>query len=60
MLSSYGMKQNAMSTTGIYIFDNQFREAQKLERFEPCRQEGETLFYAVTYGKINPNHFLSG
>ena len=60
MLSSYGMKQNAMSTTGIYIFDNQFREAQKLERFEPCRQEGETLFYAVTYGKMNPNHFLNG
>lgn len=58
MLSSYGMKQNAMSTTGIYIFDNQFREAQKLERFEPCRQEGETLFYAVTYGKINPQPFL--
>ena len=35
------MKQNAMSTTGIYIFDNQFREAQKLERFEPCVKRGK-------------------
>ena len=40
------------------LLDNQFREAQKLERFEPCRQEGGNSFLCCNIWKNKPQPFL--